>query len=218
MPADRTNPLDRPRVIEAAREALATEGPSGLSLRRLARRLGVTAPALYAYVASKQDLLQEVAEAGVGELVERIAAVGKAVTADPIAAIRDQARMYVDWADSHRDLFRATFLEEPSLATIDVTDRGSLANRARAALSAPVDRALRAGLLRPVDGVDAATTLFAAIHGVATSLVTGVIDAGSEVVSSVVDATLLGLADPGRSEESSAIDHQRVAGDPASSV
>lgn len=218
MPADRTNPLDRPRVIEAAREALATEGPSGLSLRRLARRLGVTAPALYAYVSSKQDLLQEVAEAGVGELVERITAVGKARGGDPIAAIREQARLYVEWAASHRDLFRATFLEEPSLATVDVTDRGSLACRARAALTEPVERALKAGLLRPVDTVDAATTLWAAIHGVATSLVTGVIDAGSEVVTSVVDATLLGLADAGRSEESSTIDHQRVAGDPAGGI
>src|SRR5687768_6858447 len=117
MPADRSHPLDRNRVVEAAREALATEGPSGLSLRKLARRLGVTAPALYAYVTSKQDLLQEVAEAGVGELIERIGVVGRATDKDPIETIRTQARMYVEWAAAHTDLFRATFLEDPALAT-----------------------------------------------------------------------------------------------------
>lgn len=219
MPADRSHPLDRNRVVEAAREALATEGPSGLSLRKLARRLGVTAPALYAYVTSKQDLLQEVAEAGVGELIERIGAVGRATGKDPIETIRTQARMYVEWAAAHTDLFRATFLEDPALAILDVTDRGSLVDRARTAFAGPVDRAVADGTLKPDASVDSATTLWTAIHGAATALVTGVVDAsGGDLVAAVVDTTLLGLADPSRSQERAAVNHQRVTGDPAGGV
>ena len=49
--------LDREQVIAAAFGQLEEEGLEGLSMRRLAGRLGVQAPALYWYVADKAELL-----------------------------------------------------------------------------------------------------------------------------------------------------------------
>jgi TetR/AcrR family tetracycline transcriptional repressor len=49
--------LDRERLIAAAFSQLEEEGLDGLSMRRLAGRLGVQAPALYWHVADKAELL-----------------------------------------------------------------------------------------------------------------------------------------------------------------
>jgi AcrR family transcriptional regulator len=45
------------QILDAARRHLATDGASGLSLRAIARELGVSSSAVYRYVASRDDLL-----------------------------------------------------------------------------------------------------------------------------------------------------------------
>ncbi|MGZ4759044.1 MAG: TetR/AcrR family transcriptional regulator, partial [Acidimicrobiales bacterium] len=55
-------PLNRQTVIDAARSCIVADGLEAVSLRKLAATLGVTAPALYAYVDDKRDLLRGVAE------------------------------------------------------------------------------------------------------------------------------------------------------------
>ena len=54
--------LTRDDVVDAAVALLAEVGLEGLSLRRLARELGVSAPTLYWHVADKRTLLDHVAE------------------------------------------------------------------------------------------------------------------------------------------------------------
>ena len=53
--------LDRAQVVKAAIALLDEAGLDGLSLRRLAQRLGVQAPALYWHFKSKQELLDTMA-------------------------------------------------------------------------------------------------------------------------------------------------------------
>jgi AcrR family transcriptional regulator len=45
------------QILDAARRHLATDGASGLSLRAIARELGVSSSAVYRYVASRDELL-----------------------------------------------------------------------------------------------------------------------------------------------------------------
>lgn len=54
--------LSRPQIIDAALEVLRTYGLADLSMRRLARDLGVQPGALYWHVKSKQELLRALAE------------------------------------------------------------------------------------------------------------------------------------------------------------
>ena len=54
--------LERDGVVRVALRLLDEWGLNGVSLRRLAAELGVKAPALYWYFASKQELLDEMAE------------------------------------------------------------------------------------------------------------------------------------------------------------
>lgn len=63
---ERREPLSRERVLRAAMDLADREGIAALSMRNLARELGVEAMSLYYYVESKEDLL-----AAIGDLVMR---------------------------------------------------------------------------------------------------------------------------------------------------
>jgi TetR/AcrR family transcriptional regulator, tetracycline repressor protein len=59
--------LDRPTMIAAALKLLDETGLDGLTLRRLAAEVGVQAPALYWHFKSKQELLDHMATAVLGQ-------------------------------------------------------------------------------------------------------------------------------------------------------
>ena len=61
-------------IKATARRHLVERGPEALSLRAVARDVGVTAPALYRYVESRDDLLTEVIAALYDELTEALQA------------------------------------------------------------------------------------------------------------------------------------------------
>lgn len=61
--------LSRDKVLAEALALLDEEGLAGLSVRALARRLGVAPMSLYNHVAGKEELLDQVHEAILGEIV-----------------------------------------------------------------------------------------------------------------------------------------------------
>ncbi|GHE14181.1 TetR/AcrR family transcriptional regulator C-terminal domain-containing protein [Klenkia taihuensis] len=64
-------PLTRDDVVRAAVEVIDADGLAGLTLRGLAKRLGVSAPTLYWHVTDKRHLLDLVAEHVLAELPAR---------------------------------------------------------------------------------------------------------------------------------------------------
>lgn len=60
--------LSRERIVEAALDLLDAEGLEAVSTRRLAAELGVSGPSLYNHVATKDELLDAVTEAVLGEV------------------------------------------------------------------------------------------------------------------------------------------------------
>ena len=70
------------QILDAARRHLATDGASGLSLRAIARELGVSSSAVYRYVASRDDLLTRL-------IVAAYDALGAASDANEAAVARN---------------------------------------------------------------------------------------------------------------------------------
>lgn len=68
--SERRSPLDRNRVVRAAIELIDEQGLHALSMRRLGRRLDVEAMSLYAYVHSRENLLDGVIAAIVDDLYD----------------------------------------------------------------------------------------------------------------------------------------------------
>jgi AcrR family transcriptional regulator len=66
--ADRRTPLNRERVLQAATDLADRDGLDALSMRRLGPELGVEAMALYRHVRDKDDLLDGLIDALVGQI------------------------------------------------------------------------------------------------------------------------------------------------------
>jgi AcrR family transcriptional regulator len=100
-----------PRVneaVETARSILEREGPDGLTMRRLAGRMGIRAPSLYKHVESKEELeallIADVFRE-VGQLFrDAIASVPPRNSKG--TALAELARAYRRWALEHPHLYR----------------------------------------------------------------------------------------------------------------
>ncbi|MFY0405637.1 TetR/AcrR family transcriptional regulator [Solicola sp. PLA-1-18] len=83
-------------ILASARRQLATVGPGGLSLRAVARDVGMVSSAVYRYVASRDDLLTALIVRAYDELGEHVE------TAD--AAVADRQDHRARWTASCRAL------------------------------------------------------------------------------------------------------------------
>ena len=188
--------LTRDAIIAVARKIVATDGLEGLSLRRIGAELGVTAPALYAHVDDKLDLLRGVAELEFERLIARFDAIE---TADPVEQIRRQATAYVEHAREDPALFQVMFLFRPDWAPQPAAEELPAASKAFARGAAAIEEAMATGALRAEDPLLVAIALWAAAHGTASVLLAG-IDFGAEyearVIDTVIDNLIRGLAAP----------------------
>lgn len=186
-------PLTRELVLATARAQLEREGTAQLSLRAVARELGVTAPALYLYVQDKADLLAGVAEEHFEWLVARFEA---AEDPDPLQWIRNLCRAYLDHARSSPALFSLMFRYPPR--PVPAVDTFPPAARAFELAARATAAAIDAGILAEADPVEASTTMWCAVHGVAEVALMGFADDAtvSALAERVVDTVLAGQINP----------------------
>jgi AcrR family transcriptional regulator len=143
---DRAELSPRAREIaDAARELLEAEGPEGLSMRRVAERIGIRAPSIYKHLPDKQALEAAVISAAFAELAGAFEAAVRGA-GDPLAAL---ARTYRDYALRHPHLYRL------------MTDRPL----ARERLAPGVEERAAAQVVEAVGDPDDARAMWAFAHG-----------------------------------------------------
>ena len=164
--------LDAERIVAEARAMVVAGGVESLSLRRLGRRLGVSAPALYFHVDSKAALLRAIAEGEVARLAERFEAIDQP---DPLDRIRAQSRAYVTYARENPELFQVLLLAPPDLGVAPLPEGAALpaTTNAFAAASSAIDDAIESGAIVADDPLLVALTLWSGAHGVASVLQLG---------------------------------------------
>ncbi|HET7689226.1 MAG TPA: WHG domain-containing protein [Nocardioidaceae bacterium] len=95
-------------IVTVSRELLRE--PGGLSLRAVAQKMGITAPALYRYVASYQELVHLIAQdIDASAAVELAASRDRYPHDDPAAQIVAAAIAFRRWALTHREEFGLVF-------------------------------------------------------------------------------------------------------------
>jgi AcrR family transcriptional regulator len=164
-------PLRRDRIVAEARTLIRQGGTDALSLRKLAAHLGVTAPALYAHITDKRDLLRAVAEV---EFDALLADMERVEDEDPIERLRAYARVYLAHARAEPQLFGVMFLFPPD-AGVGFADQTTLpaATRAFALPLATVEEAIASGAIVADDPLLVALTLWTSTHGIAATLQLG---------------------------------------------
>ena len=184
--------ISREVILSVARELLAADGIDGVSLRRIARRLDVTAPALYGYVDGKADLLRALAEQELAALAARLDAIDDP---DPLVRIRGHCRAYVQHAREHPALFEVMFVFRPAWAGA-AADELPLATETFGTGLAVIEEAIAGGLISG-EPFMVALTVWSAMHGVASILLANPElgdDIEADLVDHVIDTVLRGLA------------------------
>lgn len=157
--------------MTAALRELAKEGIAGVSLRGVARRAGVTPPAVYRHFADKDALLAAVA----AECAERLANVMIAAAAegaeDPLEAFRAIGIALVRFAVENPEHFRA--LSIPGLAERAAPEQRERERAWNRAQLEGLAAAQRAGLIADVPLDALMLTANSAMMGLAHAIIDG---------------------------------------------
>ncbi|KAA2251348.1 TetR/AcrR family transcriptional regulator [Solihabitans fulvus] len=115
-------------ILHQARALLVGGGREAVTLRAIARELGITAPALYRYYDSREDLLQRMCDDICGDLAAELSADLATMSAqDTIGQVFAVCRGFRHWALAHPQEFALVF-GSPDLVTTSCAD--GEANRA----------------------------------------------------------------------------------------
>ncbi|MEU7166300.1 TetR/AcrR family transcriptional regulator [Streptomyces morookaense] len=97
-------------ILNTGRRLLVEEGPAAVTLRAIAREMGMTAPGLYRYYGSHRDLIQALASSLYDELATALATARDRHPADePGRQLRDACRELRRWALAHPNEFALLF-------------------------------------------------------------------------------------------------------------
>ena len=126
---DRVRAATVEEIKTTARQLLVTDGPEAVSLRAIGRAMGMTAPALYRYFGSREDLVKHVCADIFTEIAAEIhtaiVAAAEASGGDITAKLYAACGAFRAWALAHRPEFGLLFgTPLPGIETLhdDVVD------------------------------------------------------------------------------------------------
>ncbi len=99
----------REEILQAAKELFLEEGYDSTTIRRIADRVGISAPALYLYFKDKEALMLALCDQTFGHLMAAIDDIEKTVT-DPLKRVRRFGEAYVRFGLNHPDEYRLVFM------------------------------------------------------------------------------------------------------------
>jgi AcrR family transcriptional regulator len=96
-------------LIKAGVRILAKEGVSGLSLRKVALKAGVSHSAPYSHFADKQALIAAISTEGFRQLYEKVSTAAQRFKDQPTKQLVEVAWVYVQFAMEDPDRFKVMF-------------------------------------------------------------------------------------------------------------
>ena len=99
----------REEILQAAKELFLELGYEATTIRRIADRVGVSAPALYLYFQDKEQMMLALCDQTFGYLIESIKEI-EATVSEPRERIRRFGEAYLKFGLAHPDEYKLVFL------------------------------------------------------------------------------------------------------------
>lgn len=170
----------REEILAAAKALFLEQGVRATTIRRIADRVGVSAPALYLYFKDKDAILIELCDRIFAVLLKRL----EEIEQQPLPAgqrLRRMGEAFIRFALEHPDEYRITFLDaaapEPvrytghRTDTSDLTQPGAKGAMAFAKMVQAYEAVARDGVTLPYPAVACAELSWMACHGLVTALI-----------------------------------------------
>ncbi|GAA1864331.1 TetR/AcrR family transcriptional regulator [Pseudonocardia ailaonensis] len=182
-------------LYEHATRLFAERGFAGTSLQDIADALGITRPALYYYVKSKDELLAKlVTEVTNGPLDELNALVAR--EPDPVGRLRGVVEIIVGRRVTQPERFRLLIRSEAELPA-ELTEAYDESRRVvLKVIAGVIDGGVRAGRFRPVDARVAALGVLGMCNWVAWWFHPGGRDSPDGVIAQLADMAVGSLVRP----------------------
>lgn len=153
----------RRALLDAAWEEIARDGVRGLTLRAVARRVGVTHAAPYHHFADRDALLDQLALEAFEELDRRMSEA-EACARCPLERLVALGRAYVDFACEMPERLEVMFRREASFSAESLAVRARPFEHLVEAMVSAQDR----GLVPAEDPIELALDAWASVHGFST--------------------------------------------------
>ncbi len=155
----------RSRILSAASEVYAREGLVGLSMRRVAEKVGLTAAAIYRHFEDKEALLQALAEEGFRLFGAYLwEALGEST---PEARLQRTCERYLRFALEQSRYYQVIFISHADELGLERMSQHNC-DRLGSTFQFLVDRVkecMVAGAVAEGDPVEVAVTIWAHVHG-----------------------------------------------------
>jgi AcrR family transcriptional regulator len=149
-------------LLNSAAEILETEGPDGLSVRRIAAAANVAPMGVYNHFESKFGIVEALFIEGFNRLGTEMEAI--AGIDDPTEALREGARRYRALALAHPMAYQVMFLR--AVPGFEPTDSAlGECTSTFDSLVVAVQRAMEAGVIAEAPPTETAQLIWATIHG-----------------------------------------------------
>lgn len=161
----------RAELLDTAIDQLRETGAEDLSLRALARAIGVSQTAPYRHFSDKNELLAAMATRGYRDLLRALRSAGDEAGDCPRDQLFAFAHTYVDYAASHPQLFKLMF--GPAVQpTIKYPELREASRDTFAQVQAIMQRGIEQGIFRGEHDIAYLTnSAWSSIYGLATLLV-----------------------------------------------
>lgn len=164
----------REEIVRAAAELLDETGEqSAVTLRAIARRVGIAAPSIYEHFAHRESILLAVVQDAFAELTLQLRTTQSSAGTDPVEQLWAVSRAYLDFAQRRPQRYRVMFgglydvTEAVEATTVSRAEADALGQDALAVIVDAVRLCADAGRSASTDPLGDAVALWVALHGLA---------------------------------------------------
>ncbi len=150
-------------IAAAARQIFEAEGPTGISMRRVAESVGLTAMAIYRHYPNREALLHRISDDTFTEVAALWSQMKK--SNDPIARLSQLLDGYLDYAIAHPHTFDYAYSVRREDSRKFPKDFRARKSPTLNLIADTLDEGMQAGVFRQDDVWDVAMVLWGLAHG-----------------------------------------------------
>ena len=170
---EREKEMLRQDILDAARELFVKEGYENVSMRRIAEKIEYSPTTIYLYFKDKAELLIAICQETFAKLAKKLEVISREYD-DPIEALKEGCRAYIQFGLKYPNHYRVTFINHPDLGLgpEHYMAPDSMGMRAYNHLRQAVEKCVKQGHFQETDVDALSQTIWACNHGITSLLIT----------------------------------------------
>lgn len=155
----------RDQILTISRHMLFEDGYRSLSMRKIAKKAGVTATSIYLYFENKDHLLHTLIEESVEDLSQFIEAEALEINGS-LERFESIIKRYVKFGIEHPEKYEIIYQVRPDIMARYPKEKFRKARRCYELLVKTIEESVDKGLMEVDDPVIAAYSIWAQLHGI----------------------------------------------------